>query len=115
MSDVHGQLPIFMTLYDQGVVTAEQADDAVQAWHESGDDERRSLSEYLGMSETEYYVWCMAPGALPVILHARRDRTPLPDLLATYLADLCLAADPDDRTVVYALGRWLEKSATAGS
>ena len=113
VSDLHTGLPTFMTLYDQGLVTAEQADDAVEAWHESGDDEQRSLSEYLGMSETEYYVWCMAPGALPIILRARRDGMPLRDLLAAYLTELRLAADPSDRSVVYALGHWLEKPAAA--
>jgi len=113
VSDVHIEPPTFMTLYDQGLVTTEQADDAVEAWHESGDDEERSLPEYLGMSETEYYVWCMAPGALPIILRARREGTPLRDLLAVYLAELRLAADPGDRPVLYALGRWLEKPAAA--
>jgi hypothetical protein len=37
VSDV--RTPTFMTLYDQGLVSTEQADDAVEAWHESGDDE----------------------------------------------------------------------------
>ncbi len=82
VSDVHTKPPAFMTLYEQGLATAEQADNAVEAWHESGDDEQRSLSEYLGMSETEYDVWCMAPDALPIILRARREPTPLRDLLA---------------------------------
>jgi hypothetical protein len=114
VSDVHVKPPTFMTLYDQALVTADQADDAVEAWHESGDDEQRPLSEYLGMTETEYYVWCMAPGALPIILRARRERAPLRYLLAIYLTELRLAADPSDRPVLYASGRWLEKPAAAG-
>jgi hypothetical protein len=113
VSDVHTKPPAFMTLYEQGLATAEQADNAVEAWHESGDDEQRSLSEYLGMSETEYDVWCMAPDALPIILRARREPTPLRDLLAAYLAELRLAADPGDRSVVFALGNWLEKPASS--
>jgi hypothetical protein len=102
-----------MTLYEQGLATAEQAYNAVEAWHESGDDEQRSLSEYLGISETEYDVWCMAPGSMPIILQARRERTSLRDLLAHYLAELRLAADPSDRSVVFALGHWLEKPASS--
>jgi hypothetical protein len=113
VSDLHVEPPTFMTLYEQGLVTADQADNAVEAWHKSGDHEQRPLSEYLGMTETEYYVWCMAPGALPIILRARREGTPLRGLLAAYLAQLRLAADPSDRPVLYALGRWLEKPAAA--
>jgi hypothetical protein len=113
VSDVHIEPQTFMRLYGQGLVTAEQADDAVEAWHESGDDEQRPLPEYLGMSEAEYDVWCMAPGALPIILQARREGTPLRDLLAAYLADLRLAGDSVDRPTVHALGHWLEKPAPA--
>jgi len=113
VSDVRIEPLTFMTLYDQGLATAEQADDAVGEWHESGDDEQRSLPEYLGMSETEYFVWCMAPGALPIILRARREAAPLRELLTAYLTELRLAADPNDRSVVHALGRWLETSAAA--
>jgi hypothetical protein len=35
-------------------VTADQANNYVDAWHESGDEETRSLAEYLGMSDDEY-------------------------------------------------------------
>jgi hypothetical protein len=113
VSDTRNEPATFMTLYVQGLVTAEQADDAVEAWHESGDDEQRSLVEYLGMTETEYYVWCMAPGALPIILRSRREGTPLCELLLPYVADLRARADPDDRSVIHALGHWLEQAASA--
>jgi hypothetical protein len=98
-----------MTLYSQGLVTIEQADDAVGAWHESGADEQRSLVEYLGMNETEYDVWCMAPDALPIILRARRENIPLRELMVPYLAALRAGAHPEDRPVIHALGHWLER------
>jgi hypothetical protein len=113
VSDVRIGPPTFMMLYDQGLVTTAQADDAVEAWHESGDDEHRSLPEYLGMSETEYYVWCMAPRALPLILRARREGAPLRELLLAYLAELRSAANPGDRSVIHALSGWLEQSSAA--
>jgi hypothetical protein len=108
VSEVHNKPPTFMTLYGQGLVTAEQADDAVEAWHESGDDEQRSLVEYLGMAETEYDVWCMAPDALPVILRARRENIPLRELMVPYLAALRAGANPEDRSVIHSLSHWLE-------
>ena len=113
MSETRSEPPTFMTLYDQGLVTAEQADDAVEAWHESGGDEQRPLVEYLGMTETEYDVWCIAPDALPIILRSRREGLPLRELLLPYLAELRAGADPDDRPVMHALGHWLETPASA--
>lgn len=112
MSDVRNE-PTFMTLFDQGLVTAEQADDAVQAWHESGEDEQRSLVVYLGMTETEYDVWCMAPDSLPMILRARREHIPLRELLVPYLAALRAGGDPRERPVIHALGHWLERPEVA--
>ena len=63
-----------MTLYDQGLVTGERIDDFVEAWHESVDEETRSLVEYLGMTEAEYDVEFTTPRALPVIVNLKRSR-----------------------------------------
>ncbi|QWT30000.1 hypothetical protein SEA_TUNATARTARE_118 [Streptomyces phage TunaTartare] len=32
-------------------------DDKVEAWHTSGDEETRSLQEYLDMNDAEFQVW----------------------------------------------------------
>ena len=38
-------------------MTNERLDDMVEAWHTSGDDETRSLQEYLGMNDYEFRIW----------------------------------------------------------
>ncbi len=35
----------------------EHLDDMVEAWHNSGDEETRSLQEYLGMNDVEFRLW----------------------------------------------------------
>lgn len=37
----------------------EMLDDMVEAWHTSGDEETRSLQEYLDMNDAEFRVWIM--------------------------------------------------------
>lgn len=54
LSDISQKSPTFFALYSAGRVTADQANNYVDAWHESGDEETRSLAEYLGMSDDEY-------------------------------------------------------------
>lgn len=34
-------------------------DDKVEAWHTSGDEETRSLQEYLDMNDEEFRIWVM--------------------------------------------------------
>lgn len=109
MSDTTQQSPTFFALYSEGRVNADQADDYVEAWHESGDEETRSLAEYLGMSEEEYDVWLMTPRALPVILAARRAERPLQEFVAPFYDTLRAAGDPEDRPVLHTMGYWLEK------
>ena len=99
----------FLTLLEQGRVTADQIDDFVEAWHESGDEETRSLAEFLGMTDEEYGVSLMARRSLPVIMQARREGRPLRVLLVPYLASLVKANDPMERTAIYSLTHWLNK------
>jgi len=35
----------------------ERLDDKVESWHTSGDEETRSLQEYLDMNDAEFQVW----------------------------------------------------------
>jgi hypothetical protein len=109
VSEVAQKAPTFFALYSQGLATGEQVDDFVEAWHESGDEETRSLSEYLGMTEEEYGVWVITPRALPSILAARRSGQPLRAHVAPFFEWLRDAADPKDKSVLHALGYWLRR------
>ena len=109
MSEVYNESPSFMTLYEQGRVTPEQIDDFVEAWHESGDKEQRSLVEYLGMTQSEYDVEFITPRALPAILAARRANRPLREFVAPLFEALQATGDPADRPVLHALSGWLKR------
>jgi hypothetical protein len=109
VSDIAQTSPTFFTLYSEGRATAEQADDFVEAWHESGDEETRSLAEHLGMSEQEYDVWLMTPRALPAILAARRTGRPLREFVAPFYDQLRTANDPRDASVLHTMGYWLRR------
>jgi hypothetical protein len=39
------------------VFSVSKIDDMVEAWHNSGDEETRSLQEYLDMNDAEFQVW----------------------------------------------------------
>ncbi len=108
VSDIAHDAPTFFTLYGEGRVTAEQVDDYVEAWHESGDEETRSLCEYLGLTEEECDGWVMTPRALPVILEARRANAPLRDFVEQFNESLRARGDPKDASVLYAMSYWLK-------
>jgi hypothetical protein len=99
----------FFSLYEQGRVTEDQLDDFIAAWHESGDEEQRSLAEFLGMTDEEYSVSLAAPDSLPLIRRARREHRPLRSLLNPYLNELRSTDKLMDRPVVHALSHWLSQ------
>lgn len=110
----HGSDPvIFFDLYARGDVSALEIDDYVEAWHNTGDEEQRSLSEYLGLTEDDYAVWLMDVRTLPIILSARRSRVPLPTLVAASLADLRAADNPMDKTPIWSLSQWMARHVAA--
>jgi hypothetical protein len=111
VSDAATEAAPFFTFYEQGRVTAKDIDDFVEAWHRSGPEEQRSLAGFLGVTDTEYAVITMAPGALTVVLAARRGDGLLRRLLTQYLDRLRAVADPNDRPVILALGHWLKRPA----
>ncbi len=96
-----------MTCYEQGTISADALDDFIDAWHDTGPEEERSLAEYLGMTDEEYAVITMAHHSLPVIVAARAQRKPLKEMLVPYLAELRAAANPRDRSAIYSLGHYL--------
>lgn len=102
--------PTFFALYGDGRATLDDADDFVEAWHESGDAETRSLAEYLGMTDEEYGIWVITPRALPSILAARQAGRPLREFVEPFFDRLAASADPSDAPVLHALGHWLGRN-----
>lgn len=98
MSEPVSETDTFLSLYGRGQVTPDQADDFIDAWHDSGGEETRGLAEFLVMTGDEYRVYLMAPRALPLIVQARRDGQPLRALLRPWLASLVEANEPRDNT-----------------
>lgn len=84
MSDVTDGVS-FMTLFDQDLVSVDQLDDFVDAWHDSGAADDRSLARFLGMTDDEYAVCTMAPETLPMIRTARRSGHTLHAALRSWL------------------------------
>ena len=111
VSDIAHAENSFFALYDSGQATAEQIDDFVDAWHASGDEETRSLAEYLGVTNEEYGVLIITDRALPAILAARRARRPLRQFVAPFFERLRAEGDPENRPVVFALAHWLKEHA----
>jgi hypothetical protein len=97
----------FFDLYSQGAVPAEAIEDFVGDWHDTGDEETRPLSAYLGMTPEEYSLWVLDPRTLPVILHARRSGQALRDSVAAYAAGLRDRALASDRSALWTLTHWL--------
>ena len=52
----------FYDLYMQDKVTIEDLDDFLEEWNRSSSSER--ISEYLGLSDEQYYKWCDDPNKL---------------------------------------------------
>ncbi len=105
--------PTFFSLYDQGRVSAEQIDDFLGDWHAAGDDEKRSLAEYLGMTDLEYGTFFVTPRAQTFILEARREHRPLPELMASLYASLRQNPETTENSIVFALGHWLKANPPA--
>ena len=94
--------------YNAGRVTADQIDDFVDYWPESGDEETRSLSDYLGVTEQEYGLLVITDRALPAILAARRANRPLREFVAPLFDRLRSADDPEDKPVLHAMAYLLQ-------
>jgi hypothetical protein len=108
VSEIRTKPPSFFDLYVDGQVTAEGADDFIDAWHASGDEEQRPLTEFLGMTDEEYSVWMMDRRILPDIAAAR---CPGGSTLATLMTErfrrMRAANNPIDRAALFSLGHWL--------
>ncbi len=54
-------------------------DDFIDAWHAS--DEVIGLAEFLGMTDEEYALWVEQPDVLSSVLHSRKGRSPVEELV----------------------------------
>jgi hypothetical protein len=109
VSEIAQKAPAFFALYDEGRIAAGQIHDYIGAWHDSGDEETRPLSEYLGMTAEEFSVWVITSRALPVIAAARRANRPLREFVAPFFEQLKTANNPADKPVLHAMGYWLQQ------
>jgi hypothetical protein len=109
VSDAETKPRTFLDLYLEGQARADDADDFVSAWHNSGDEEQRPLTEFLGMTDDEYNVWTMDDRALPDIAAAHRPGGPtLEALIAERVRRMRAENDPRDETALFCLGNWLK-------
>lgn len=89
-------------------VSAGDVDDYVTAWHDSGDEEHRSLAEFLGLTDEDYAVLMMDSRILPEIAAARRPGGPaLTTLMTERARQMHTANNPVDRAALFSLGHWL--------
>jgi hypothetical protein len=108
VSDAKAKPRTFFDLFIDGQATAADADDFVTAWHDSGDEEQRPLTQFLGFTEEEYDVWTMDRRILPDIAAARRPGGPaLATLVAERVRRMRAANNPIDRSALFSLGHWL--------
>lgn len=84
-------------------------DDWVDYWHDTEfDGVEPTLDEFLGFDEDEGKLWVEKPLSLGVILAARKQRIPLPQLLeAKSQRDYALAARADSSSEARQLLDWL--------
>jgi hypothetical protein len=109
VSDIETKPCTFLDLYLEGQATAADANDFVSAWHNSGDEEQRPLTEFLGMTDDEYNVWTMDDRTLPDIVAARRlDGPALETLIAERVRRMRAENDPCNGTALFCLGNWLK-------
>jgi hypothetical protein len=109
MSDVQTWPASFFDLFLAGEAAADQVDDFVGAWHESGDQEQRLLSSYLGFTDAEWDIYVLDHRLLPDLAASRRDPCPFTAMVADHVARLREHADPDDGPSLFALTQWLRR------
>lgn len=115
MSSVPKQ-PMFMDLYSDGYVMADEIDDFIDHWHEEAPvaaGRPMPLHEFLGMNRDEYEAWVHDASVLPHIMRARIRKTPLDVVMREHIDDMRLAARANNETAIEALGKWLERRRVA--
>jgi hypothetical protein len=70
----------FMDLCLQGKAIPDQIDEYVADWHRQEGDQ--DVISYLGMTPEEYDLFVRRPDAIASIVNARREKTPLRDVVS---------------------------------
>ncbi len=95
----------FFELYSQGRALADEADDYIDEWHESGEEVTCELHEFLGLKWNEYQAFVSDPTVLPLILKSRNEHRPLNNVIELAMKeDDRIAARAQDITI---LRNWL--------
>jgi hypothetical protein len=110
VSDVDAPTALFFDRYCDGRVDEDAISDGIEAWHDSGDDERRDLPEFLGMTDDEYAIWAMDGRSLPLLAEARRAGRSARAALAEHLAAMQANPTYEDRSAIYALTDWVARN-----
>ncbi|HXH45292.1 MAG TPA: hypothetical protein VNK51_15755 [Bradyrhizobium sp.] len=98
----------FIDLCLSGNALIEEVDDFVDRWHESP--EKRTLRDFLGMSDAEYSLWINDPDVLPFVIISRRERRPFVKVVNdNYYSNARLAARSDQGVKVRLLKEWLDR------
>ena len=109
MSDVRSKTASFFELYRAGQVAESAIHDFIKDWHASGDEETRSLSAFLGMSDEEYAIWVMDRRTLPLLRTTRQAHGDLIAAVACYVNELHAAEDPVNRAAIHGLSHWVRR------
>lgn len=96
-------------IYLDGQAPEDAIDDAVDAWHDSGDEETRPLSSFLGMTDDGYVVWVMDGRTLPLLRDARRAGEHLDAAVARYVHELQAMPASVNAASIHALSHWLQR------
>jgi hypothetical protein len=106
VSDVRTRPTSFFDAFLDG--ESMDVNDQIEAWHDSGEEEQRSLAEYLGVTEDEYDIWLMDARTLPLIARARQAGAPsLQALVTERVRQMAASPGPDDSSALFAMRNWL--------
>jgi hypothetical protein len=94
----------FITNVLNGDAFIDDIDDYIDNWHDSST--IQELSEFLGMTDTEYAYWVENPSLLKQILFCRKNRMSIDDFLKWNIGDI-LAARSDSQEESKNIINWL--------
>jgi hypothetical protein len=108
VSEVQTKPASFFDLFAAGRVSLPEFADFVSDWHNTGEEEQRPLSEYLGFTDAEFDVWALDRRLLPNLVAARRSGQPLAAVVADHVQRLKAKPAAADRAALFSLGNWLK-------
>ena len=109
MSEVHDRTAFF-DLYQAPRLPEDAIGDFVEARHNTGDEETRPLSQFLGITEDEYAIRVMDARTLPLLRTARATKEKLVAATERYLDGLKVRNAATDSAAIRALSHWLKSA-----